>query len=348
MWLFDGFLKKKSKKYTSTYKFPSEIQDFFDALRDCHLGNRAEYFAKLKKLAGVYPEEPVFWLFAGDILRDNNPEKALELHRDVLLRSGTSGVLRSIALEHVAKDYIALKQNRKAVSVLKDAVKCADYASAALLLSEVYETEGDFDSGLEAVKKYMALTDAKSDLVLQRFCARALNYHFKSFREDKNRALKWISVFSKKCGDGNQALAADYLTCLIGGNTKKSTDHLRKIVESGGPYEILARSLLLDFQNGSEVNYAVEGLYKEIFHLLFNENLKYEEKSGDAAAGTLVSHKLMLRNSLDGDFRILNTAIPDRTLFVCSECGRNFTEILPVCPACQKITGRNFKINQEV
>ena len=151
MWFFDRF-RKKSKKYTSTYKFPLEIQDFFDALRDCHLNNRSEYFAKLKKLAGIYPEEPVFWLFAGDVLRDKNPEKALELHRDVLFRPVTTGVFRAMVLEHIARDYIVLKQNKKAVSVLKDAVKSADYAPAALLLSEVYEADADYDAGLEAYR----------------------------------------------------------------------------------------------------------------------------------------------------------------------------------------------------
>ena len=189
MWFFDRF-KKKSKKYTSTYKFPPEIQDFFDALRDCHLNNRADYFAKLKKLAGLYPEEPVFWLFAGDVLRDKNPEKALELHRDVLFRPATAGVFRAMVLEHIARDYIVLKQNKKAVSVLKEAVKCADYAPAALLLSEVYEAESDFDAGFDEVKRYVSLTDSQNEAVMVRYCARAVNRFFMLRETDKNAVLK--------------------------------------------------------------------------------------------------------------------------------------------------------------
>ena len=346
MWFFDSF-RKKSKKYTSTYKFPPDIQDFFDALRDCHLKNHSEYFAKLKKLAGIYPEEPVFWLFAGDILRDKNPEKALELHRDVLFRPATAGVFRAMVLEHIARDYIVMKQNKKALSVLKDAVKCADYAPASLLLSEVYEADADYDSALEEIKRYVTLTDPKNEVLTQRFYARAVNFFFRSRTENKNGALKWLSAFSKKCGDDAQSLAADYLSALIGENIKKSSNCLNKIVESGENYEIFARSMLLDFQNGSEINYGVEGTYKEFFHLLFNDNLKYDGKTSGVAENTLAAHKLTVRNSLSGDFRILDAAIPAPALFVCSECGRQMTEILPVCPGCQKITGRKFKINQE-
>lgn len=347
MWFFDRF-RKRSKKYTSTYKFPAEIQDFFDALRDCHLNNRSEYFAKLKKLAGIYPEEPVFWLFAGDVLRDKNPEKALELHRDVLFRPVTAGVFRAMVLEHIARDYIVLKQNKKAVSVLKDAVKCADYAPAALLLSEVYEAEGDYEAGLEEIKRYLSLTEPKNDAVLQRYCARAVNHFFRLRENDKNGALKWLSLFSKKCGDGEQSLFADYLSALINSNMKKSSEYLKKIAASGENYEISARSFLLDFENGSEINYGVEGTYKELFQVIFNKNLKYEEKSSNIVPETLAAHKLTVRNSFAGDFKILDAAIPDSSLFVCCECGRQMSEILPACPVCQKITGRKFKINQEV
>lgn len=347
MWFFDRF-RKKSKKYTSTYKFPIEIQDFFDALRDCHLNNRQEYFAKLKKLAGNYPEEPVFWLFAGDVLRDKNPEKALELHRDVLFRPATAGVFRAMVLEHIARDYMVLKQNKKAVSVLKDAVKCADYAPAALLLSEVYEAEGDYEAGLEEIKRYISLTDPKNEVVLQRYCARAVNHFYRLRENDKNGALKWLSLFSKKCGDVQQSLLVDYISALINSNTRKSTEYLKKIVDLGENYEIFARSLLIDFENGSEINYGAEGAYKELFQVIFNKNLKYEEKNSNIGSETLAAQKLTLRNSLAADFNILDAVIPDSSLFVCSECGRHFAGISPVCPACHKITGRKFKINQEV
>ena len=324
------------------------MQDFFDALRDCHLNSRQEYFAKLKKLAGLYPEEPVFWLFAGDILRDKNPEKALELHRDVLFRPVTTGVFRAMVLEHIAKDYIVLKQNKKALSVLKDAVKCADYAPASLLLSEVYEAEGDFDSALEEIKRYISLTDPKNEVITQRFYARAVKFFFRSRADNKNGALKWLSAFSKKCGDVEQSLVADYLSHLINSNVKKSSEHLKKIVALGDSYELLGRALLLNFpDNGSEINYGVDGAYKELFQLLFNENLKYDGKTSGVEENMLIAHKLMIRNSLSGDFDILEAAIPNRTLFVCSECGREMPEISPVCPVCQKITGRKLKINQE-
>ena len=58
MWFFN--FRKKVKNYSYTHKFPSDVKDFFVALRDCHLDNRKEYFDALKKLASLYPDEPLF------------------------------------------------------------------------------------------------------------------------------------------------------------------------------------------------------------------------------------------------------------------------------------------------
>ena len=341
MWFFS--FKKKDKPYSSTYKFPPEIKDFFDALRDCHLKNHAQYFTELKKLAGDYPEEPVFWLFAGDILRDKNPEKALELHRDVLFRPTTTGIFRSMVLEHIARDYILMKQNKKAVSVLKDSIKCSKYPAASLLLAEVYESDGDIEAGLEEIKRYLSLMDSKSEVILHHYCARAVDRFFNDLNNNKDKALKWLGIFSKKCGDETQSLAADYTAHLIESNSKKAANCLKKMVEAGENYEILGRSLLLNFSDVNEINYNSDGKYKELFHILMNKNLKYAYGAANVPDGALIANKLTVRSSLDESaFSALDAAVPDSGLFVCSECGKHLHEISPVCPECQKITGRRF------
>lgn len=341
MWFFN--FKKKDKPYSSTYNFPPEIKDFFDALRDCHLKNHAQYFTELKKLAGNYPEEPVFWLFAGDILRDKNPEKALELHRDVLFRPATSGIFRSMVLEHIARDYILMKQNGKAVSVLKDAIKCAKYPAASLLLSEIYESDGNFEAGLDEVKRYLSLIDVKNESIMQRYCARTAHRFFNDLQNNKDSAVKWLEIFSKKCGDDNQSLAADYSAALIESNSKKAANCLKKMVEIGENYEILGRSLLLNFSQINEINYNVGGKFRELFHILLNKNLKYSDEAVNTASGTMIVNKLIIRNSLEETaFSVLEAALPDSGLFACAECGRLMHEISPVCPECQKITGRKF------
>lgn len=343
MWFFK--FKRKDKPYSSTYKFPPEIKVFFDALRDCHLKNHAEYFANLKKLAGNYPEEPVFWLFAGDILRDKNPEKALEFHRDVLFRPGTDGIFRSMVLEHIARDYILLQQNQKAVSVLKDAVKCSNYPAASLLLSEVYESDGNFDAAADEIKRYISLNDSKNETLLHRCYARAVNRFFGKIENGRDLSQKWLGIYSKKCGDPNQSLAAEYLGFLMEPNLKKSANCLKKLVECGEEWEIFGRMLLLNFPKCSEINYSVEGAHKETFHILLNKNLKYPDISQDSADTFLIAKKLTLRNQLDeSGFPTLDALIPDAKLFKCAECGRETNRIMPVCPDCQKITGRKFSL----
>lgn len=317
---------------------------FFDALRDCHLKNHAEYFANLKKLAGNYPEEPVFWLFAGDILRDKNPEKALEFHRDVLFRPNTSGIFRSMVLEHIARDYILLKQNQKAVSVLKDAVKCSNYPAASLLLSEVYESDGNFDAAAEEIKRYISLNGSKSETLLLRCYARAVSRFFGKTENGRELSQKWLGIYAKKCGDANQSLAAEYLGFLMESNLKKSANCLKKLIECGEEWEIFGRMMLLNFPKCSEINYSAEGTHKELFHILLNKNLKYENQAAaDGAEEFLIVKKLTLRNQLDElTFATLDAAVPDAELFKCADCGREMSSLMPVCPDCQKITGRKF------
>ena len=341
MWFFNKF-KRKDKPYSSTYKFPPEIKVFFDALRDCHLKNQAEYFANLKKLAGNYPEEPVFWLFAGDILRDKNPEKALEFHRDVLFRPGTAGIFRSMVLEHIARDYILLKQNQKAVSVLKDAIKCSNYPAASLLLSEVYESDGNFDAVADEIKRYLSMNDSQTETMLHRCYARAVIRFFGKVENGRDLSQKWLGIYAKKCSDPTQSAAAEYLGFLIESNLKKATNCLKKLVEIGEEQEIFGRMMLLLFPQCSEINYSVEGKYKELFHILLNKNLKYTDPADDNKE-LLITKKLTLRNQLDEQtFAVLDAVLPDAKLFKCAECGREMNAIMPVCPDCQKITGRKF------
>ena len=66
------------------------------------------------------------------------------------------------------------------------------------------------------------------------------------------------SSYSKKCGDSNQSLAADYMVFLIESNAKKAVNCLKKLIEAGDGWEIFARSMLLNFNNGSEINYSAE------------------------------------------------------------------------------------------
>ena len=340
MWFFN--FRKKVKNYSYTHKFPSDVKDFFVALRDCHLDNRKEYFDALKKLASLYPDEPLFWLFAGDILTEKNPERALELHREVLFREGVSGVLRSMVLEHIAKDYIAMKQYGKALSVLKDAVKESEYSQAALLLSEVYEIDGNYDLGLEALKKYLSWSDSKNDLLLQHYMAKGVNHFFKSTDENKDQAVKWLKALAKKTDDSLQSLAAEYVIFLLESNLKKSREYLGKLTAMGENYELFGRFMLLKFDNAGEINYGVNGTYRDFFQILLNPNLKYDANGSKITEESVAVNKLLIRNFLPDDEKLLDVLIPDPTLFVCSECGKKMTSVLPVCPSCQKITGRSF------
>ena len=340
--LFSLF-KKKSNGIISTYKFKPDQQDLFDALCSCHLGDRSRYFTKLKKLAETFSEEPLFFLFAGDVVRDSNKDKALEIHREILFRPNTSGALRARVLEHVGRDYIAMNQPKKAISVLKEATKLADLPHANLMLSEIYEGEANFDEALSELEKYHSLTKGGT-LPIQRFCARVVNFLLLSGTKQQKEVVRWLETFSKRCGDPSQSLAADMMIAVTNGKTPKVQTALENLVKIDDGFEILGRSMLLNYADGAEINYSVDGRYKEIFHLLFNKNLKMANQFESLSPNALVSYKLLLRSRAEGAHELLDKAIPDHSLFLCRECGKPVTLQSPVCPSCQKITGRKFTI----
>ena len=339
-----SFFKKRSGGDISSYKFKPDQQDLFDALCSCHLGDRSRYFTKLKKLAETFSEEPLFFLFAGDIVRDSNKDKALEIHREILFRPNTSGALRARVLEHIGRDYIAMNQPKKAISVLKEAVKLADLPNADLMLSEIYEGEANFDEALSELEKYQNLTKGASPHQVQRLCARVVNFLLLAETKQQKEVVRWLEIFSKKSGDPNQSLAAEMMTAVTNGKTAKVQSALENLVRIDDGFEILGRTMLLNYADGADINYGVEGRYKEVFHLLFNKNLKASNQLENVSPNALVSYKLLLRNKAEGGLELLDKAIPDQSLFVCRECGKPVSLLSPVCPACQKITGRKFTI----
>lgn len=336
-------VKKKIPAYSLKGNFSKDGELLFEALKECHFKNSHEYLQSIKKLAEFYPDEPVFFLFAGDIARKTDPQKALEIHRDVLFRPTTNGKLRSLVLKHIAEDYVALKQNSKALSVLKDSLKSANFPAAHLTMSKIFETEGNFDDAYVQMEKYISGSDIKERAHLKKLAARAAYHFFKNNSEASS--VKWLEIIAKMSNDPNEIKAVEYSVALIKGKQKKASVYLKALSEAGENYEILGRSLLIKKEAGHEINASSEGKYSESFHLLFNPQIKNIDASSIVGNRTAFYGLLLSRSANDPECsNFLKDTISEKTLFVCSECGNDIKIISPVCRNCQKITGRKFRI----
>lgn len=340
------YAKGKIPSYIMKKGSFKECELLFQALKECHFNNTGEYLSKIKLLAQNYPDEPVFFLFAGDIARRTDPQKALEIHRDILFRPTTTGKFRALVLKHVAEDYAALKQNTKALSVLKDAVKHTNFPQARLKMSKLLELEGRFEEAYDELEKYVSGSELKEALLLKRFAARATHFCFTGGLERKS--LQWLDIIAKFSDDQNEIKAVDYFTALIKGKEKKAGAYLTALTETSEEHELLGRSLLIKNENGFRINSFADGRLKETFDLFFHPEKKIMDSEIAADKKSVFLGHILSNSSNDpATAEFLKSTMTAGLFFICSECGSDIKVISPVCRNCQKITGRKFKILSE-
>ena len=330
-------------KYGLKKSFSKESSAIFDALVESHFRNNKNYLDHLKKLASEFPDEPMFFLFAGDIARDFNPEKALEIHRDILFRPSTTGKLRALVLRHIGEDYSALGQYSKALSVLKDSVKTADSPEARLLMSRVYEKEKNYSKALDEIDRYISLSEEKDSPLPLKIISRAvIYYHQKNSVEDYKF---WLESYIKKTTSESEKNIASMKLMLLKEKHKKAEPYLQAASADNEKYELAARAMVLTEKEGSEINSSVDGRYKTVFDALLNSELKNPEIMARINTKSALFCRLTAKYSAESRLRDIVISNYDYdTLFVCSECGNPAEASFPLCKNCLVITGRKLNM----
>ncbi|HNW82321.1 MAG TPA: hypothetical protein PKG52_05445 [bacterium] len=328
-------------KYGLKKSFSKESAAIFEALVDSHFRNNKDYLNHLKKLASEYPDEPMFFLFAGDIARKFNPEKALEIHRDILFRPSTTGKLRALVLKHIGEDYLALRQYSKAISVLKDSVKTADSPEARFLMSRVYEKEKNYVNALEEIDRFVSLTEEKESTLPLKMISKAVIYYYqKNSMEDYKY---WLEYYIKRTSSEPEKNLAHMKLMLLKEKPKKSISYLQTASADTEKYELAARAMILNEKEGLEINSSVEGHYKAVFDALLNTEPKDPAIIEQINGKSLLFYRLTAKYSAKSTLR--DVVISDfnyDTLFACSECGNPVEASFPLCRHCLAITGRKL------
>lgn len=94
---------------------------YVEALRDLLDGRQESAFTKLRQVVAEDSSNLDAYLRLGSILRHHNrPERALQVHRDLTLRSGLTRPDRVAILRQLASDYLALEDHSMAETALKE------------------------------------------------------------------------------------------------------------------------------------------------------------------------------------------------------------------------------------
>ncbi len=265
IFLLYTFFKKVYLANVEDGKIPKDTLILFRALKECHFGNLEEYLDILKKLAKKYPEETEIFIMAGDVVRKSNPQKALEIHRELLFRSEVSGKLRATVLKHVGKDYLELGKYTKAQNSLSESVKISDNGRSRQLLSKAYESTGDFKKAFENMKKSLKMENNLNEKILRNMAAR-----FAAVSDNIEEKTIWLGEL-KSFVSPKEGAVLSLSKSVFDGKQRKAQSQLKDIIDSYPDMEVSARSVLSNANWGKEVNSEVEGKYMKIFRKNFDE-----------------------------------------------------------------------------
>ena len=160
--VYDRFFMTPEKKTSAIY---------VDALKDLLNGKEEAAFSKLRQVVTEDPNNIDAYLRLGQILREHNkPDRALQVHKNLTLRSDLSQQDKQDILYHLVSDYLALNEMKTAEDALHELISIDSrnlWAYANLL--KIQEQSQKWDEAYETAVHLLKLESNKSKKPLARF-----------------------------------------------------------------------------------------------------------------------------------------------------------------------------------
>ena len=160
--IYERFFNKTKKPDSHVY---------VDALRDLLDGRQESAFSKLRQVVTEDAANLDAYLRLGRILRENNqPERALQVHKDLTLRTGLSKSDRAAILREITADCLKMDDTKTAEAALKELLELdtGDYWGHTKMLA-LLETAGRWEEAYDTAVQILKLEGNKSKKPLARF-----------------------------------------------------------------------------------------------------------------------------------------------------------------------------------
>ncbi|MDZ4722428.1 MAG: tetratricopeptide repeat protein [candidate division Zixibacteria bacterium] len=148
----------------------SDSSQYVDSLKDLLDGREEAAFSKLRQVVAEDTNNLDAYLRLGAILRSNKqPERALQIHKDLTLRTTLSRNEKISILRQLAADYTALGEPSTAEKALRELISLDSrdrWAHASLL--KLHEQSGNWDGAYETATHILKLESNKSKKPLAR------------------------------------------------------------------------------------------------------------------------------------------------------------------------------------
>jgi lipopolysaccharide biosynthesis regulator YciM len=148
-----------------------DSNQYVAALRDLLDGKQEAAFSKLRQVVTENPNNIDAYIRLGQILRENNkPDRALQVHKDLTLRSDLTRQEKIEILYQLASDYIALSELKTAEEALTELISIDSgnhWAYSQLL--KIREKTKNWDLAYETAVELLKLESNKSKKPLARY-----------------------------------------------------------------------------------------------------------------------------------------------------------------------------------
>ncbi|HXF47849.1 MAG TPA: tetratricopeptide repeat protein [Verrucomicrobiae bacterium] len=144
---------------------------YLDALKNLLSGEESLAYQKLKMVVASDSGNVDAYLRLGDILRHRRQlERAIQIHRDLLLRPNLTENERGLVLKSLAADYLDARDWDSAVKTLEELSGLSGYdAWSAEKLASAYERKKNWEEAKKAYAKYLKLKNEKNISYLAKF-----------------------------------------------------------------------------------------------------------------------------------------------------------------------------------
>jgi lipopolysaccharide assembly protein B len=149
----------------------TESSLFVEALRDLLDGRQEAAYTKLRQVVADDSTNIEAYLRLGQILRDNNqPARALQIHKDLTLRAGLSRPQKIAILRQLAADYIASGDLVTAEAALKEmlALDSGNFWAHSQMLA-IQEKAQQWEAAAETAEQILKLEGNRSKKPLARY-----------------------------------------------------------------------------------------------------------------------------------------------------------------------------------
>lgn len=144
---------------------------YLDALKNLLSGEESLAYQKLKMVVASDSGNVDAYLRLGDILRRKRQlERAIQIHRDLLLRPNLTENEKGLVLKSLAADYLDARDWDSAVKTLEELSGLSGYdAWSAEKLASAYERKKNWEEAKKAYAKYLKLKNEKTISYLAKF-----------------------------------------------------------------------------------------------------------------------------------------------------------------------------------